>query len=142
MHSLHHLAGDVEQQRDVSEHTRAGSLASNLLDRAAKVDIDHVGVRLFHHLGGLDHRLYVAAVDLYAYGAFLVVDDHLVEGGLDGAYHSLGRHKFGVDHCRTVTLAEHAETDVGHIFHRGEEERTFAKINSAYFHVLQMQFVS
>ena len=37
LHRLHHLASDVEHQRNIPQHTRTGTLPSHLLHRTAEV---------------------------------------------------------------------------------------------------------
>ena len=83
MHGPDHLAGDVEHQGDVLQHARTGPLASHLFHGAAKVEVDDVGLGLFHDACRLDHLWHVAAVDLYAHGAFFITD---VQFG-HGAFH-------------------------------------------------------
>jgi len=128
LHRFHHLTGDFEQQRDVSEHSRACPLARHLLHRASEVEVDDVGSDLFHDFRGLHHRLHVTPVELYSHGALVVVDDHFVHCRLDIAHDGFSRYKFGVHHVGPETLAQLTESDVRHVFHRGEKERSVAKI--------------
>ena len=72
VHCLHHLARYVEHEWNVLQHARTGSLARHFLDGAAEVEVDDVGMCLFHYLGRLHHGVGVAAVYLYAYGPFVV----------------------------------------------------------------------
>ena len=136
MHGLDHLAGDVEHQGDVLQHARTGPLASHLFHGAAKVEVDDVGLGLFHDLGSLDHRGGVSPVNLYAHGPFFVVQHHLVERGAYRADDGLCRYELGICHGGAKPLAEHAEAYVGDVFHRRQKEWACAQVYISYFHNL------
>ena len=122
LHGVDHGTGDVEHQRHVAQHAGPGALAGHLLHGAAEVQVDDVGMSLFHNLGGLDHRVNVAPVDLYAHGSLVVVDLHLLHGRPDVAHDGLGGHKLRVHHVGAVAFAQLAEPDVGHVLHGCEEQ--------------------
>ena len=98
VHRLNHLARYVEHERNVLQHARAGSLAGHLLHGAAEVEVDDVGMCLFHYLCCLHHGFGVAAVYLYAHGTFVVAYGELAYCRFDGAHESLGTYKLGIYH--------------------------------------------
>ena len=116
-----------------------GALARHLLHGAAEVQVDDVGPCLFDDAGRLDHLWNVATVDLDAYGAFIIADGQLADGGLHRANQRLGRHKLRVDHSGTKPFAQLTEAYVGDVLHRCEEERAFSKVNISYFHVAKVR---
>lgn len=71
---------------------------------AAEVDVDNVGMDALYNLRGLNHRLDVAAVYLYAHGTLLVVDVHLSQCRLDTADDGIGGDELGVHHCGSRRL--------------------------------------
>ena len=133
--SLHHVTRNIEQQRYVSQHTSSSSLSSHLLHRTSKVDVYHIGLRLFHNLGSLHHVFCRSAINLNTNRTFLVADGQLVDSRLDRAHQSLSRYKLRIHHSRSVSLAEHTEAYIGHVFHRSEEERLVSKFYISYFHI-------
>ena len=98
VNGLYHLFCNFEHERYVLQHTSARPFACHLLYRATKVEVDDVGVGLFHNLCSLYHGVDIAAVYLYAYGALFVADGELIDGRLDGAHEGFGAHKLGVNH--------------------------------------------
>lgn len=86
-HCLDHLAGDVEQLRDILQHSSSSSFRCYLLDGATEVDVDDVGMCLvFHYLCCFYHCFGIASVDLYSYRALFVAYGELVDGAFDRAY--------------------------------------------------------
>ena len=134
-HGFDDLFCDVEQERDVFEHSCSGAFSGHLFHRASKVDVDDVGVHRFHDFSRLDHRVNVFAIDLNTYRPLLIIDVHLVECGLDAADDCVGRDKLSINHSRAKPFAEHTEAYVRHVFHGSEEERTFTKVNVSYLHI-------
>ena len=98
VNGLYYLFCNFEHEGYVLQHTSARPFACHLLYRAAKVDVDDVGVCLLHNLCSLYHGVDVAAVYLYAYGTLFVADGKLIDGRLDRAYEGFGAHKLGVNH--------------------------------------------
>src|SRR5574344_816738 len=133
---IYHLTGDFQHQRNVLEHAGTGALACHLLDRTTEVEVYHIWTCLFHYLGCLYHRLYIATVYLNAHRALLIADGELAHGALDGAHECLGAHKLGINHGGTVTLTEQTEADIGHIFHRCQKDWLGSKFYISYFHKL------
>ena len=136
MDGIDDRASDLEHTRNVAQQSCSGALTGNSLHRTAEVKVDDVRVEGLHYLCGLDHRLHLLAVDLDADGALIVVDDHLLQCGGNGADDGVGGHKFCIDHCGAVALAELAESDIRHILHGCKKQWPATKINIAYLHIL------
>ena len=113
----HHLAGDLEHERHVAQHAGASALVGDLLHRAAKVEVYHIGVSLLRYPGSLDHGSHLTAINLYSRRALARVDDHLAQGAVDAANHGVGAHKLGIHHVGTLLAANLAERHVGHVLH-------------------------
>ena len=131
---LYHLLGDFEHLRNVLQHTGTRTFASHFLHRAAKVEVNQVGAGLFYDFCRLDHGLYVTPIDLNAHRALVVADGQFLDGRLHIAYQCLGTDKLGIDHRGAKPLAEQAETNVGDVFHRSQQDGLFAQIDISYFH--------
>ena len=86
-----------------------------------KVDVQHVGLRLFAYLRGLHHRAYLFSIDLDRYGSLLVGYVQLLLRLADIADQCVGRDELRIDHIGTKTFAHQAESNVGDIFHRGQK---------------------
>src|SRR5574344_1455248 len=111
---LDHLACDVEHQRDVAQHARTGTLARHLLYRTAEIEVDDIRMRLLHNLCSLDHRLYVAPVNLDAHGALLVADGEFLHRTVDGAYQRFGAYELGVDPIFIISFVLIRKTLINH----------------------------
>ena len=98
VHRLNHLASDIEKERNVLQHASSGALACHFLHRATEIDVDEVGLCLFHYFCRFHHILNASSVDLYSYGTFLVADGQLVDGGFYRAHQSLGTDKLCIYH--------------------------------------------
>ena len=140
LHRLYHLTCYLKQQRDVLQHTGAGSLTSHFLHRTTEVDVDDVRLCLLHDASRLHHRVDVATVNLYAHRTLLVADGKLAQRGVDGAHKSFCAHKLGVDHRRAITLAKMAKANVRNVFHRSKEVRMRTKFDVSYFHFFFLFF--
>ena len=124
IHRLDHIACYVKQQRYVLQHTCPRSLTGDLLYRATKINIYNIRMSLvFNNLCSLNHRIYIPSIYLYAYRTLLITYCQLADSTLYGAYKSFRTNKLRIYHRGTITLAQHTETDVGNIFHRGKKER-------------------
>ena len=135
LHGIDYGPGNLQHQRYIPQHAGPGTLAGYLLHRAAEVDVEHVGVSLLAHAGGLDHRIDKAAVNLDGHRALLVVYVQFAGSAVDIAHQRIARHKLRIDHIGPELLAHEAERLVRHIFHRGQKQRIPAKIEITYFHV-------
>ena len=72
---LHDCLCYFEDARNVLQHTCSGTFAGDLLDRTAKVDVEHIGMSLFNNnTCRLSHRLDVFTINLYGNGSFLRAD--------------------------------------------------------------------
>ena len=131
---LYHLLGDFEHLGNVLQHTGTRTFASHFLHRTAKVEVNQVGAGLFYDFCRLDHGLYVTPIDLNAHRALFVADGQFLDGRLHIAYQCLGTDKLGIDHRGAKALAEQAETNVGDVFHRSQQDGLFAQIDISYFH--------
>lgn len=105
-YGLDYLARDVEQLRDILQHSSSSSFRCYLLDRASEVDVDDVRMCLvFHYLSCFHHCFGVTSVDLYSYRALFVAYGELVDGAFDGTHQCFGAYEFGIYHLCSETLA-------------------------------------
>ena len=129
------MTGDVQHQRDIAQHPGAGTLARHALHGTAEVQVDDIGLCLLHNPGGLDHRVHVAAIDLYGHGTLGLADVQLLLRLADGTYQGIGGHELGVHHICPELLAHQAESGVGDIFHRGEQHGAFPQVYRGNLHI-------
>ena len=137
MYGIHHLACDFKHLRDILQHSCSCPFSSYFLHGTAEVQVDEIGACLFNDLRSLHHRLYVTAVDLYAYRTLFVADGEFRDGRLHVTNQGLGAHELGIDHRRSEPLAQQPETDVRHVFHRCEEHGALTKVNVTYLHYVR-----
>ena len=130
-----HGARYLEHQRHVAQHACAGTLAGHLLHRTAEVKVYQVGLGLLNYPCRLGHRLCVAAVYLYAHGALVVADCQFADGALHFAHQRFRADELRINHSRAVAFAQPAETYVGDVLHRCEEQRARPELYVAYIHV-------
>ena len=109
--------------RHVAHHAAAGSARGNLAYRAAEIDVDQIGPCRLGDPRRLDHRFDLVAVELDAHRAFVVVSAEFGDRFGRVADQSVARYEFGVDHVRSEPLAHVSERRIGHVFHRGQEQR-------------------
>ena len=131
-----HALCDLEHLGDVLQHACTSTLAGDFLHRTAEVKVYQVWTGLFDHLCRLDHCLDVTTIDLDTHRTLLVADGQLANGRLHVANQRLGRDKLCIHHRGAKALAQHAEADVGHVFHRCEEDGTLAQIYVTYLHIV------
>src|SRR5690606_32874459 len=67
-------------------------------------------------------------------GPLLLVELQLVDGVLGAVDEAAGGDELGVEEVRAVPLAEDAERRVGHVLHRGEEERAGSEVEVGEAH--------
>ena len=141
---FHHSLGDRHHLVGVAHHARTGAASGYLGDRAAEVDVYHVGPVASGYLGGavghscgLHHGLGDVAVDLYAHGRLLFGGAQFRKrlGGV--AYQAVGGDELGIHHVGPLFAAEQPEGEVGDVFHRSQQQRAFAKVEISDFHRLQ-----
>ena len=73
--SLHDSSSDAEDSGYVLQHTCACTLAGNLLDRTAEVDVEHIGMRLLHNDScRLAHSIHIFTIYLNGDGTFFGTD--------------------------------------------------------------------
>ncbi|CDA55788.1 unknown [Prevotella sp. CAG:604] len=133
---FHHFSCNIQHQRNIAEHTSSSALSSHFLDRATEVDVNHVRMSLFYNLCSFHHILGGAAVNLNAHRAFLIAYRKLADGALDASHQGFCRYELSINHSCSESLAEHAKTNIRHVFHRSEEEGLRAKFYISYFHEL------
>ena len=134
LHRIDHGPGDFEHERYIPQHAGTSPLAGHLLDRAAEINVEHIGVSRFTQAGSLDHRVDKTAINLNGHGTLLVVNVQFAGGAIDIPHQRIARHKLRVDHIGAELLAHRAERLIGHIFHRCQEQRILSKIEITYFH--------
>ena len=134
LHRINHLASYLQHLWYVLQHAGTCTLACHLLYRAAKVQVDKVGTSLFYYLCGLNHRVYIATINLYTHRALCVADGELRDGRLNVAYQRLGAHKLSIHHSSSKPLAQQSETNVCHIFHRCQKHRILSELYISYLH--------
>jgi hypothetical protein len=82
-----------------------------------------LGIGLFHNGRTAHHRPFFSAKNLDAYRSFVRIDVELLHALVGIANQAVGRNKFGVEHVRTVLLAQMAKRRVAHVFHRRQKQR-------------------
>ena len=97
-------------------------------------------MRLFHYFRRFYHCFRVSAVNLYGYGAFLIVDIQLLHRFTYRAYQCICRYKFGIYHISTELLAHQAKSGVCYIFHRSQENRVSAQVYISNLHCCMFIF--
>ncbi len=65
LNGIDHSPGYLQHLRDITEHTSTGTFPCHLLNRAAEIDVKHVGTGSLDHLCGLNHRAGFSTVNLY-----------------------------------------------------------------------------
>ena len=136
---INNLLGYLQHLGDVLQHTSSSTLASDLLHRTAEVEVYHVRSCLFHYFGSLYHRIDVTTIDLNAHRAFHITDGEFADSRFDITHQRLSTDELGIDHRGSEPLAEQAETNVCHVLHRGEEDRTGSEVDVAYFHLKHLR---
>ena len=136
VHRLHHLPCDLQEQRNVLQHSGAGTLARHLFHRAAEVDVDDIRVRLFHNTCRLYHRSHIPAINLYAHRTLFVRDIEFGLSRFHRPHQSLGTHKLSVNHRGTKPFTQHSKTDIRYILHRSQKDRTLPQVDLSNLHLL------
>ena len=131
---LHHPAGDLHHLVGLAHHAAARPAPGDLVDRTAEVDVDQIRTGLRRPHGRLHHRVGQMAVDLDADGPLVVVEPHLGDGLGRVADQPVRRDELGEHQLRAEALADVAERDVGHVFHRGEEDGAGAECEVSDLH--------
>ncbi len=132
-------ARDGQHTRDVLQQSRARTLARHALHGATEVQVEHVRAGpVDDQLCRVAHGCRVLAVDLDGHGAFFIADGQFFETAVDPAHQGVGCDKLRVDHGRTETAAEQAETDVRDILHGSEEERLLPQVDVSYLHAFRI----
>ena len=126
MDGIHHLACDFQHLGDILQHTCTSPFASHLLHGASEVQVYHVGTCLFHDSCSLHHCVHVASVNLNTHRSFLVGNSQFLNGRFHVAHQCLSRYEFRIDHRRPEPLAQQSESNVRHVLHRCQENRSFA----------------
>ena len=117
-----------------TQDARPAVFAHHLFDRASVVDVDQIRPDGVDDAGGLAHLVEVAAENLDAYGALLVVDVELHRRVLGVVDEAAGRDELGVQHIGPVALAQNAKRRVAHVLHGREKERAFPQFDRADLH--------
>ena len=140
-HGIDHHPCDFHHLVRFAHHSGACSAAGYLADRTAEIYVDEVGsvsagdlCGIFSHSGGIDHRFRDIAVDLNAYGSFIVICDQFCQRLLRIADQSVGRNEFSIHHVGPELLAHETERCIGHILHRSQKQRLFPQVYVPYFH--------
>ena len=129
MYCLHHSFSDFEQERDIPQHARTGTLAGNLLHGTAEIQVNHIRTGSLNHAGSLNHRISIPAVKLNTNRTLLISNHQFVHRRAYRAHQCLSRYELRIDHGSPETLAQPAEADIRHILHRCQEHRLLTKIN-------------
>ena len=135
-HGLDYAAGHLDHQVGVAHHARAGAACGYLLDGTSEIYVDYVGVGLLGYKGGLDHRLDLMTVNLYADGAFEIRYGEFGTRFPCVAYQSVRRYEFGIDHICAEPLAHVAERRVGNILHGCQKQRLVAQVYRSDLHLV------
>ena len=141
-HRFYDTAGDPGHLVRIPHHTGSRPPDRDLAHRTAEVDIDQIRpvspdelAGLVCHFGGLNHRVFIAAVDLDADGS-LFVGSHQFGVGLSRvADQSLGRDEFRVHQIRPLLATEHPEGRVRHVLHRRQQHRFFSQVYVSDLHI-------
>ena len=136
-HRQIHGLDDCGSQRDhlgnVLQNGRPRSFADNLLDRAAPVDVDKIGMGLRRQLRRRNERLLGAAKDLHAIRTLLLGEIHLT----DAFFHRPGKrvrgNKLRNQHIRTELLAYTTERPVRHTLHRSQVDRELKRLQKFFY---------
>lgn len=131
---FHHLQRDGKHFRDIAQHSGAGAFGCHFLYGASEINIEKIRPRLLHDFRGFDHRFGLASVNLDCHGALALVDMKLARGGIDIAYQSLGRNKFGINELSPHFAAYKPERGIRDVFHRSKHHSAFAKVKVCYLH--------
>ena len=109
-------------------------MADDLFDGAPEVDVEHVRVLGVGDRRGLADALDLAPVDLDRDGPLLLVELELLDRRLGPVDQAAGRDELGREEVRAEPLAEDPERRVGHVLHRGEDERAVAEVEVSDAH--------
>ena len=120
LHGLDDLADDMEHDVGAAKHTATSALASDTLDGAAEVQVQHLRSSGLGDTGGFDHGLDLAAVDLDGYGALFGADLELARRASDLTDEGVSTEELGVDHVCTEAATEETEGGIRHILHGGQ----------------------
>src|SRR5690606_12312377 len=97
-------------EREILEAAGAAVAADDLLDRAAEVDVDELGLEdVGDEGGGFLHGLRFGAEDLDADRAFVLAEAELADGGRVVAADAFCREELGDDDIGAPGAAEPAE---------------------------------
>ena len=77
---IDHLLRNLQHLGNVLQHTCTGTLARHFLHGTTEIQVDDVRAGLLDNLGSFNHCIDITAVDLDAYGPFLVTDGQLLHG--------------------------------------------------------------
>ncbi len=118
VYGINNGTGDFEHFLWLAQHSRSGAFAGNFFDRASEIDVQNIRAGGFGDASGFDHRIHIAAVNLYGCGALGIVDVQFACRGCNIAYQRVRGHKFGIGHISSHFLAYQAEGRIGHVLHR------------------------
>ena len=108
---------DLQHFGDVLQDTAASTFACHLADGTAPVDVDEVGLLLFHDVETLDEFIFVGTEYLDADGVLLRGEKHLATALLGIAVEGFGGDELGDKKVGTKLLSELEEGEVGDIVH-------------------------
>ena len=140
LYRIDHRLCYLQQFGNILQHSRAGTLAGNLLHRAAEINVENIGAGSLDTLGSLDHRLYLVSVYLYGDGALLVTYIQFLHRAIDVAYERVARHKLCIHHVRTEAFAHKAKGSVGNILHGSKKDGVTSKFYISNLHFLLFFF--
>jgi hypothetical protein len=124
MGGAHHGPDDLPYQVHVSQAAGAAVTLHHLLDRAAEVDVDELGLVVLGDQGsGLCHGIRISPVDLDADGALDRLELGTLQRGPDPAPNGLRAEKLGEHEVGPHSPADLAERRLGYTRHGGENQR-------------------
>ena len=115
-----------QHKRNVAEHTGSGPFACHPFDGTTEVEVDQIGLCFLTQPGGFDHCRHIAPVNLDGNRPLFVRNGQFLLCFVDATNQRVGRNKFRIDHVCPEPFAHQPESRVGDVFHRGEEDGTFA----------------
>jgi hypothetical protein len=122
-HRLHQELRHLHHRRGIAEPPCASAATGDLGHPAAAVHVDEGGARLLRDHRRLGQTLGVGAVDLDRRRLVPVLQRDLAAGALAPAEEPLDVHEFRDAEIGPVPAAQPAEHRIGHVLHRGEDDR-------------------